>query len=174
MASTSQINDVTGAAPGTPTDLDAGTSTPPTHARDFMNKDKSGTAVTADAIARQDARSYYFYLQLHLTGTFTSATNVKAYLADKDLSKMGTSPTPKITGSVVAYAAYVQAASTADTGDSNMPETAAGALDISNAGLAAGTPGYSEMVRMQITVGADATPGTYTALGTFTVFWTET
>lgn len=174
MALTFQFSDIVGTTT-TPVyaDLDNGAATPPTHALDFKSVLASGVAESAEAIARQDLRSFPLFYALHATGVFSTCTSVMTWLSDVDVSDLGTGAA--INGTVVA--SYAEPADNSDIGAAAMPTSSATALDISQAGagtIAVGTAGYSKPCKMQLVVGVDATIGTYTDLATINITYVET
>lgn len=168
MSASIQWYQTIGAAPGidTPQSTDSGQRN-----WDFKSTDTAGQAVDGQEITAGDF-SMHIYTKLRFTGSFTSVDNVKFYASDINLSGAGVGAYILASGVVTASYAQPTIASRSGTWDP-IPEYAASGIDITNADLIAGTPGFTNYVALQLkttTSGASAGFGGETS---FTVVWDE-
>jgi hypothetical protein len=168
MAATVVFYQTNGAAPGVDTAQGTGNGS---NDWDFKNVDTPGPAVLGEEITAGDF-SYHVYVKAYFAGSFSSISNVKYYASNLNLTGAGTDA--YIVASGVAAANYAQPSNVSRSGVwRGVPVYAASGIDIGTASLAAGTPGFTKYVALQLkTVVSNATPGVigYT---TFTLTYDE-
>ena len=173
MAATVKLSDFTGT---TPTENDLGAfSSPPTAQWGFHGDDTSGVPTSASAVAREDSRSAGKTLALDFSGTFSSITNVKAWMSDQTLTGLGTGAVVKGKDAGTSYTQYTD--NSAVSGATTVPTTSASAYDLSQSGagtIADGTAGNSQYLVLQLHVGTDATTGEYDGVFTLSFTYDET
>lgn len=171
MAADFQFFQTTGPAPGVDNPQGSGNGS---NDWDFKANGNPGTAAIADTIRAGDY-SYHVYVRGQFSqpasGTqFSSISNVKYYGSNINLSGYGNGAAIYASGTDT----YAQPSDTAMSGTWDpLPEYAASGVDISTTALAAGTPGSTDWVALQLKTGAvNASPG-FRALQQFTLVYDE-
>lgn len=168
MAATVQFYQTTGAAPGLDTAQGTGSGS---NDWDFKSLDAPGPIQPGEEITAGDF-STHAYIKARFGGTFTSITSVKYYASDLNLSGCGTGA--YIIGSGILAANYSQPSSVSKSGTWNpIPTISNSGIDISTAALAAGTPGFTNYVGLQLKTNVSgALPGR-SSFTSFTLTYTE-
>jgi len=168
MAASIQFYQTNGTAPGSDTAQGTGGGS---NDWDFKDIDTVGTSGSGEEIVAGDF-SFHVYIKARFTGSFSSVDNVKYYASSLSLTGYGNDAYLIASGIPVANYADPTAASMSGTWDA-IPVLAASGIDITTAGLIAGTAGYTDYVGLQLKTtisGAAAGTGGSTS---FTMVWDE-
>jgi hypothetical protein len=171
MAADYQFYQTTGATPGVDTPQGIGNGS---NDWDFKSNGDPGKATAADTIRAGDY-SYHIYVRGRFTQPasgvqFSSITNVKYYGSNINLSGYGNGSAIYASGTTV----YAEPSNTGMSGVWDpIPQVSASGVDISTSDLAAGTPGWTDWVAIQLKTGAINAGTGFQSFQQFTIIYDE-